>query len=1770
MKRNNLRTGVVCLKDGGYDMKQKMKKEKKLMSFLLAGAMILSTLSGVMPGATMRVQAEDLREKWGADQVFDETAEFENGILLDQDVTVTLEDGVALTVEGGIITNGHTLTVKGDGSLEVKGIDGDDAEEGGENGSAGTAGITGDIIVDGPAVTVTGGDGGYGSDGSDGDDGDWGGGNGSPGKEGGDGGRGGNGVTGNITVLSGSIEVRGGNGGLGGDGGTGGMGGEADPESTDKGGDGGDGGNGGNGGDGGIGVTGNVTVTGGSAYICGGEGDDGGEGGFEGDGGTGGSGGDDGEDEPDGEPGSGGINGDEGECGKAVFGTITGTEAEESEDEVDWSEITDSGSNMRYVKVYSPVTYPIWVGGVQVTEDNSDNVLEGDELNNDAVYFIPADDEDPAMLTLSGAAISAGYDVSSDGNTAGIYYAGTDDLVIVLDTDTENTIEDVTWGIYSTADGAAVTFSDTGKLTVSGAFGGVISGKIKVEDGDVTVSATTEKNSAVETANLEIAGGQLTAHAVGAPAVSADSVTIREDIGVRAGDDESTALDVTDSFAASHDQKWVRAAVIEKYPLWVGGKRVTSLNRDDVFGDGKVSYTPTLSTLKLKGFTYNGPGYKDSAIYAEEDLTIDLTGENTVTHVPGTSSSSYGIYVNEHDLTINGTGTLSSNGGSIPNSGTTSAGVRSRHFTLFDRATVKANGGLVSSKNGGAVSAGVYSSGILIIYGTLEATGSGGDVSYGVWGEGEVKIKQGGSVTATADVGGDSFGLRYKFLLTIDGTLTAKGYKGALYSQYTVQAGQTVTESEKYDGTDAGYVAVGSQTAGSSKYVKIEPHIHAFAYSGTGATITAVCNGSGVCPLPVVGGKHVGTLTLGKPTLTTYGQTGDGISKEAVVTDENGIRDGELVYYYKATKSGGAYTKTGTVLDDAPTAAGDYVAEITLGTEEDNKATASVGYTIAKADPVANAPTGVTATYGQTLADVRLSNPSGNTPGTWVWDADTATKVGNAGSNMFAADFTPADSDNYNAVAGVEVTITVGKAENPATVEGTAVVPKGGHTVDLKDNVKLNGAAGDVTYAISGEAKGCALKGSVLTSGAEEGTVSVNVMVAADDNYKALAAKIINVTVVGKAVPTISANDLTVTYGDKGKSVKATTSGDGAISYAVEPGSGDYIEVNASTGVLTVRKVPEDGKAYVIAAAAETDDYASVATKVRVYIMKAASVPAAVTANDMVFDGTERDLVTVTGEAKGGEMQYALGRDGALAPTTGWSASVPKGTESGTYYVWYRVLGDADHNDFGPQCVTVTISEKKEEPEEANDWNLYEDGSEHEFHIQGISATGTKWNSNAKSKQYYEAKLEGSTITVKVTGDRKKAAKAANTLLEFDLGADGAVAYKLPVSYVKPVFKLTSKAGTIKAGVETELKTGVLVKDDKAYEPYDLADAVVTGEGPGTVSGGDDGFIVIKTQAAGKVKIRLTKEGWNDADPVELSYTVKASKKDLLTIGPEGLKEIVLNTNAKEQSFVFDVTFNGQKPEEGAVTLEDKDDTGLVSYSDGQLTIAGKDGMKKGTHKITLKAGTAAAKLKVRVSDKPLDMALKLKVLSKYDVTTKSAMVVEPQFRDVSGSIEDVSVEEKDYEVEVSDGGNIMISYTGDSYSEKNLNMGTVTLKLKLTDVDGEIRIPMNKVKAKKSKIKVQAPAVNIKAGYESGEDKVIGSAYIVASVVLSNGRLMILEPESAKIESTKNVTAEFNEDDPNKLDIRSITGSSGTVKVKLTYAGGAEKTVTVKVKVKK
>ncbi|MDR1953235.1 MAG: cadherin-like beta sandwich domain-containing protein [Clostridiales Family XIII bacterium] len=141
---------------------------------------------------------------------------------------------------------------------------------------------------------------------------------------------------------------------------------------------------------------------------------------------------------------------------------------------------------------------------------------------------------------------------------------------------------------------------------------------------------------------------------------------------------------------------------------------------------------------------------------------------------------------------------------------------------------------------------------------------------------------------------------------------------------------------------------------------------------------------------------------------------------DSTVSARNGETDGENTSWKvqpKANLSAGEHTATITVEYDG-----------TSG----NTATDTVSFTVEKADQPYTAPTNLTATYGDTLADVtsQLNSPH-PANGSFSWDtARNAenTPVGDAGNNTFYVTFTPNDTDNYNTINGIEVTIEVDPA----------------------------------------------------------------------------------------------------------------------------------------------------------------------------------------------------------------------------------------------------------------------------------------------------------------------------------------------------------------------------------------------------------------------------------------------------------------------------------------------------------------------------------------------------------------------------------------------------------------------------------------------------------------------------------------------------------------------------------------------------------------------
>lgn len=103
--------------------------------------------------------------------------------------------------------------------------------------------------------------------------------------------------------------------------------------------------------------------------------------------------------------------------------------------------------------------------------------------------------------------------------------------------------------------------------------------------------------------------------------------------GVKAGTATITATatngtDDTEDDKTAKCKVTVKAADVKEYDLWVGGTRVTSSNKDDVLGDGTVSFDPERNILTLNNASISNSSY---GIKAEGiDLIINAIGENTV------------------------------------------------------------------------------------------------------------------------------------------------------------------------------------------------------------------------------------------------------------------------------------------------------------------------------------------------------------------------------------------------------------------------------------------------------------------------------------------------------------------------------------------------------------------------------------------------------------------------------------------------------------------------------------------------------------------------------------------------------------------------------------------------------------------------------------------------------------------------------------------------------------------------------------------------------------------------------------------------------------------------------------------------------------------------------------------------------------------------------------------------------------------------------------
>ena len=691
----------------------------------------------------------------------------------------------------------------------------------------------------------------------------------------------------------------------------------------------------------------------------------------------------------------------------------------------------------------------------------------------------------------------------------------------------------------------------------------------------------------------------------------------------------------------------------------------------DIFG---VSFSGTSSgvacntgnTVNLYNSTISGT---TSAIY--NTGTVNIAG--TVKATSDTVGS--GHYCVKNLGTLHVDGTLTADGGNI--------GVANR-VEDSRSGTITVNGTLTSTGD----NTGLSNLGTLTVNGALTATGKGtATLASGLFNSGGT-LTVAGTLTAAGNTSGrNTYGLynRDGGTVTINGTFTASGGEYAVYNFGPLNLAGTVNANKNvYLGTGRTITVVGELADASSitvqtkdtpaagspvtiattenadwikegsfvswtpgkyavsridegKTVVLRGHEHDWSYTlgSDGTAISAECgNADGLC-----GNTNGGSITIAPPSGELIY---DGSAKAAKLTTTGWTAAdvGEIVYQ-----------KDGSALSAVPVDAGTYTASITLG-EGNKAATASVKYTIQRADPKAS--------------DFTFAAPS---PLTYDGNAKTATVEPNTGINGMGAvtvkyfkngaetepkdagDYTVkvsvAEGANYNATTDDLTTddwkFTIGKATQTIIVPTDKTIVKDGIAENISNWATVAGVTGGsnpgtLSYALEGSYTGVALEGNQLTvdsSVATGTTITIKVTAEETGNYNK-EEQTFTVKVADKNTATVTITGLpdTVTYGQE---FTLTASQTGDTTSANKKWTWDYnrecfklVGPNANTETITLQAIKAGTPSKGITVTYESGTHKGSKT-VTPGVAQKEVIVSGITASSKPYDGTPNATVNASG-----------------------------------------------------------------------------------------------------------------------------------------------------------------------------------------------------------------------------------------------------------------------------------------------------------------------------------------------------------------------------------------------------------------------------------------------------------------------------------------------------------------------------------------------------------
>lgn len=173
--------------------------------------------------------------------------------------------------------------------------------------------------------------------------------------------------------------------------------------------------------------------------------------------------------------------------------------------------------------------------------------------------------------------------------------------------------------------------------------------------------------------------------------------------------------------------------------------------------------------------------------------------------------------------------------------------------------------------------------------------------------------------------------------------------------------------------------------------------------------------------------------------------------------------------------------------------------------------------------------------------------------------------------------------------------------------------------------------------------------------------------------------------------------EMSMTYGGVGTLLVkvAKETGTGAVRfqwYKVEDGKETAVGSATTKNQFDLSALKLPAGQHTFRFSATCDGYKKMSQDIVVTVEKASIGASRITPptaqENLTYTGQEQALITAGSVTSGGTMQYSLTENGT------YSQKIPTGTNAGTYTVWYRVIGDANHNDTVPASVAVSIGKK--------------------------------------------------------------------------------------------------------------------------------------------------------------------------------------------------------------------------------------------------------------------------------------------------------------------------------------------------------------------------------------------------------------------------------------------------------------------------------------------